>query len=306
MEMPESKRSAAGEWISYREDIKVLDATIRDGGLMNDHMFDDKVVKAIYDACVEAGIDYLELGYKASKKIFARDKFGAWKYCDEDDIRRIVGENDTSLKLTFRLADIDDGQHVQIRIEPPVHEPQEPTKLVHDALKRDPTTLFFHRAQFLDRLDELLFVADQVKFEVCAQRWADLSDMTYGVSLLNDCSYCAKHHGASMKRLMAREPEKYAACLEQLHRDHPGEPFTAAEQEALEYARKLTLAPGFIAECDLQPMREAGYSDGEIFEVNQVAAYFAYANRVVTGLGVHTEGEQLGLCPSDEDDWEDA
>ena len=124
------------------------------------------------------------------------------------------------------------------------------------------------------------------------------------VSLLNDCSYCAKHHAAGMKRLMAKDPEKFEACLEQLHRDRPGEPFTAAEQAALEYARKLTLAPGFIRECDLQPMREAGYSDGEIFEVNQVAGYFAYANRTVTGLGVHTEGEQLGLCPPDEDeDW---
>lgn len=124
------------------------------------------------------------------------------------------------------------------------------------------------------------------------------------VSLLNDCSYCAKHHAAGMKRLMAKEPEKFTACLEQLHRDHPAEPFTVSELAALEYVRKLTIAPGFVADCDVEPMREAGYSDGEIFEVNQVAAYFAYANRTVTGLGVHTEGEELGLCPPDEsEDW---
>ena len=122
------------------------------------------------------------------------------------------------------------------------------------------------------------------------------------VSLLNDCSYCAKHHAAGMKRLMSKEPEKFNACLEQLHRDHPGAPFTEAELAALEYARKLTLAPGFVAECDLEPMRTAGYSDGEIFEVNQVAGYFAYANRTVTGLGVHTEGEELGMCPPDEEE----
>lgn len=123
------------------------------------------------------------------------------------------------------------------------------------------------------------------------------------VSLLNDCSYCARHHGAGMQRLMSGDEEKYEACIEQLHRDHPGAPFTAAEQAALEYARKLTLAPGFIEETDLGIMREAGYSDGEIFEVNQVAAYFAYANRTVTGLGVHTEGEQLGLSPPEGEDW---
>jgi len=80
--------------------LKVLDCTIRDGGLNNDHVFEDGFVKAVYDACVAAGIDYMELGYKASKKLFARDKCGAWKFCDEDDMRRIVGDNPTPLRLT--------------------------------------------------------------------------------------------------------------------------------------------------------------------------------------------------------------
>lgn len=86
-------------WITYRPEIKVLDCTIRDGGLINDHMFEDGLVRAVYQACVEAGIDYMEIGYKASKRIFAKDKFGAWKFCDEDDLRRIVGDNPTPVKL---------------------------------------------------------------------------------------------------------------------------------------------------------------------------------------------------------------
>jgi 4-hydroxy 2-oxovalerate aldolase len=86
-------------WITYRPELKVLDCTIRDGGLINDHMFDDDLVKAVYQSCLDAGLDYMELGYKASKKLFAPSKFGDWKYCDEDDIRRVVGENDTPLKL---------------------------------------------------------------------------------------------------------------------------------------------------------------------------------------------------------------
>ncbi len=86
-------------WVTYRPEIKVLDCTVRDGGLVNDHMFDDGLVKAVYEACIEAGIDYMEVGYKASKKLFAPSKFGAWKYCDEDDMRRIVGENESPLKL---------------------------------------------------------------------------------------------------------------------------------------------------------------------------------------------------------------
>jgi 4-hydroxy 2-oxovalerate aldolase len=86
-------------WITFRPELKVLDCTIRDGGLVNDHLFDDEVVRAVYQTCVEAGIDYMEIGYKGSKKLFARGRFGDWKFCDEDDVRRIVGDNDTSLKL---------------------------------------------------------------------------------------------------------------------------------------------------------------------------------------------------------------
>ena len=87
-------------WITYRPELKVLDCTVRDGGLINEHMFDDGLVKSVYNTCVEAGIDYMELGYKGSGKLFARDKFGDWKFCREDDMRRIVGENDSNLKLT--------------------------------------------------------------------------------------------------------------------------------------------------------------------------------------------------------------
>jgi uncharacterized peroxidase-related enzyme len=124
------------------------------------------------------------------------------------------------------------------------------------------------------------------------------------VSLLNDCSYCAKHHGAGMKRLMAREPEKFEACMAELQKDEPARPFNKAQRSALVYAKKLTQRPGDISAEDIRRMREAGLSDGKILEVNQVASYFAYANRTVTGLGVHTEGEQLGFAPSDDEAWE--
>jgi 4-hydroxy 2-oxovalerate aldolase len=100
MNTVDSGDSSARRWVSYRPEIKVLDCTIRDGGLMNSHYFDDETVRAVYTACVEAGIDYMELGYKASKGIFSPDEYGSWKFCDEDNLRRIVGENDTNLKLS--------------------------------------------------------------------------------------------------------------------------------------------------------------------------------------------------------------
>ncbi len=89
----------SAEWVTFRPEIKVVDCTVRDGGLMNDHRFGDDFVRALYQTCADAGVDYMELGYKASKKIFAPKSFGPWKYCDEDDVRRIVGENKTGLKL---------------------------------------------------------------------------------------------------------------------------------------------------------------------------------------------------------------
>lgn len=100
----EQRRETKGGWVNYRPNLKILDCTVRDGGLINDHKFDDEFVKAVYNTCVAAGIDYMELGYKASKKIFAPSQFGPWKYCDEDDVRRIVGDNPAPIKLSF-MAD---------------------------------------------------------------------------------------------------------------------------------------------------------------------------------------------------------
>ncbi len=98
------KEGPVSRWVSYRPNIKVLDCTIRDGGLMNNHHFDDQVVKAVYAACVAAGIDYMELGYKASRKTIKVGEHGCWKYCLEEDMRRIVGDNPSQLKLTV-MAD---------------------------------------------------------------------------------------------------------------------------------------------------------------------------------------------------------
>ncbi|HOS94919.1 MAG TPA: nucleoid-structuring protein H-NS, partial [Armatimonadota bacterium] len=73
-----------GNWVTWRKEIKVLDCTIRDGGLMNKHRFDDTVVRAVYQACVSAGVDYMELGYRTSKKLASPDEYGPWKFCDEE------------------------------------------------------------------------------------------------------------------------------------------------------------------------------------------------------------------------------
>lgn len=108
--------------MGYRADIKVLDATLRDGGLVNDFRFSDEFVKALYLANIRAGVDYMEFGYKGDKSMFDVDKFGPCKFCDDDYIRSIVGENNTDLKLAV-MADVgrcDYKNDIHDRSESPV------------------------------------------------------------------------------------------------------------------------------------------------------------------------------------------
>ena len=74
----------------YRPEIKVLDCTIRDGGLANDSYFTLETVRAVYRACCEARIDYVELGYRNSREMLAPEEYGPWRFCDEADLRRVV------------------------------------------------------------------------------------------------------------------------------------------------------------------------------------------------------------------------
>lgn len=124
------------------------------------------------------------------------------------------------------------------------------------------------------------------------------------VSLLNRCDYCVEHHFAGLARLLADDDR--AALLRRALEADELDRLGRRERAMLAYARKLTLEPASMTEADLDRLRDAGLDDGEILEVNQVAAYFAYANRTVSGLGVTTDGDVLGLSPSDTagDSWQ--
>ena len=92
--------------LGYRESVKVVDATMRDGGLVNDFYFTDDFVKKLYQTNIKAGVDYMELGYKASKELFDVDKFGKWKFCDDEDIYEVIGDNaEKKVKLAV-MADV--------------------------------------------------------------------------------------------------------------------------------------------------------------------------------------------------------
>lgn len=91
--------------MNYRPSIKVVDATLRDGGLVNDFFFTDEFVNALYQTNRKAGVDYMEFGYKASKEMFDESKFGKWKFCRDDDIRAVVGEKSEDVKIAV-MADV--------------------------------------------------------------------------------------------------------------------------------------------------------------------------------------------------------
>jgi len=99
------QKDLSSESIDYWPQLKVLDCTIRDGGLMNNHQFSTEFVKTVHKALVAAGVDYMEIGYKADKKLFSPDEYGPWKSCTEDDLNRFFGDEDRGLKVSV-LCDI--------------------------------------------------------------------------------------------------------------------------------------------------------------------------------------------------------
>lgn len=105
MEDKLEKRAKGRTLLSYSPDIKVVDCTLRDGGLVNEFFFTDDFVKELYRANIKAGVDYMEFGYKASKEMFDVNKFGKWKFCDDKDIRAVVGDNKTDMKIAV-MADV--------------------------------------------------------------------------------------------------------------------------------------------------------------------------------------------------------
>jgi len=125
------------------------------------------------------------------------------------------------------------------------------------------------------------------------------------VSALNECDYCVEHHFAGMKRLL--NDDARADTLREAIEDGDVDvaPLEDAEKMALGYAAMLTLTPSKIPEEAIKALRSVGFDDGEILEINQVTAYFNYANRTVLGLGCDTEGDIIGLSPNNSDDPDD-
>ena len=90
----------------FREKIKLLDCTIRDGGLINNHDFDIRFVREVYKGLSAAGVDYMEIGYKNSKRLFSSKEFGKWKFCDDEDIKKVIDGIESKTKISV-MVDVD-------------------------------------------------------------------------------------------------------------------------------------------------------------------------------------------------------
>jgi len=122
------------------------------------------------------------------------------------------------------------------------------------------------------------------------------------VSRLNNCAYCVAHHFEGLRRLLGDEPRAKAIRSALESEEIETGPFEPKEVLALRYAEALTRTPASVTAAMVEGLRNAGYNDGEILEINQVAAYFSYANRTVLGLGCSLDGDILGLSPNQSDD----
>ncbi len=113
------------------------------------------------------------------------------------------------------------------------------------------------------------------------------------VSTLNECPYSYANHWSNARHLI-NDDAKADRIQSALQAHQPEDAFDGAELALLQYTEKLTLTPGKIAKADVQALKDAGLDDGKILEANQIIGYFNYANRLLNGLGVTTDGDVVG------------
>ena len=124
------------------------------------------------------------------------------------------------------------------------------------------------------------------------------------VSYLNNCDYCVSHHFEGFKKLL-NDNEKSEQFLKAVNQDSLASFFDEKHLLGLAYAKSLTLSLDTIQKSTIDDLKDIGFSEGEILEINQVTSYFNYVNRTVVGLGVNTEGDIIGLSPNNSDNPDD-
>lgn len=199
-----------GDLTSFRPDIKVVDCTLRDGGLVNNFEFSDDFVRDLYKTNVAAGIDYMEFGYKASKEVFDPKDFGKWKFCNEEDIRAIVGENNTDLKIAV-MADVG---RTDLNDIPPKSES------VVDLIRV--ATYIYQIPAAIEMIEDFAKKGYEVTVNIMAISTASETELDLALELLGKSSanviYLVDSYGSLFPEQMCRLAEKYLAVGEKYNK----------------------------------------------------------------------------------------
>lgn len=183
--------------MGFRPSIKVVDATLRDGGLVNDFYFPEGFEKALYETNLKAGVDVMEFGYKADKELFDVNKFGPCKFCDDDYIRSIVGENNTDMKIAV-MADVGRCNYKQDIIE----KSESPIDLIRVA------TYINAIPAAIDVIEDATKKGYQTSCNIMALSNAQESDLKVALDLLGkspvDILYIVDSYGSIYPEEMAR------------------------------------------------------------------------------------------------------
>ena len=188
--------------LDFRNDIKFIDATLRDGCIVNDFRFTDSFVKDLYNANLRSGVDYMEFGYRADKEMFNVDDFGPCKFCDDEYLYSIVGENNTDLKIAI-MADVG-----RCRYKTDIHDRSEsPVDLIRVAtyLHQIPTAV--------DMIEDAKKKGYEVSCNIMAISTARESDIKAALDILGkspvDVFYIVDSFGSLYPEQIARMADLY-------------------------------------------------------------------------------------------------
>ena len=190
--------------LESRNTVRVVDATLRDGGLVNDFYFTEEFAKALYMTNVKAGVDYMELGYRADKELFDIDKFGPWKFSDDDYIRKIVGDNDTNLKLAI-MADAGRCNYKQ-----DIHDRKDsPVDLIRVA------TYLHQMPEAIDMIEDAHAKGYETTCNIMAVSTAQMDEVAAALELLGktpvDCIYIVDSYGSLYPEQIQRIADLYCS-----------------------------------------------------------------------------------------------
>jgi len=107
------------------------------------------------------------------------------------------------------------------------------------------------------------------------------------VSAANECGYCITHHAEALKNYW-KDEEKVRQAIES-----PGSlDLPDKTRRMVDYVVKMTKNPGQVKQGDVDSLREAGYSDEDILNINLILSYFNFVNRIALGLGIEYSEEE--------------